>query len=203
MSAYIMKSYGVLSNHLVNSLSILCMSYLTPPLPTQLFSDFQKKFPNSINRAKVGFMSPFEKPRIKNPTYRDVCSGSSGHVEVLFVELNDPQKHFVELIRFFFQFHDPTTQNRQGNDSGFQYASYIFCDDEEQTNIAKIIRAELQAHVTNGKIHFGTKEVTTKIGPMMPFTEAEAAHQEYLEKNPNGYCNHRIRFKDWPARTIH
>jgi len=166
--------------------------------------DFQKKFPNSIKKARVGFMAPVANPRISKPTYHQVCSGSSGHVEVLYIELNDPQKHFEELIRFFFQFHDPTTLNRQGNDSGFQYASYIFCNDEEQTAIALKVGAELQNHLDNGRIKaFSTKKVSTKVGPMRMFTEAEADHQEYLMKNPHGYCNHRIRFKDWPALSLH
>ena len=143
-------------------------------------------------------MSPLDKPRVAKPDYRQVCSGSSGHIEVLYVELNEPEKHFEELIRFFFQFHDPTTKNRQGNDTGFQYASWIFCDGEAQTEIAERVVAELQAVVEAGGIGaYANRSVSTKVSPLKEFTPAHAEHQEYLAKHPNGYCNHRIRFKQW------
>jgi len=110
-------------------------------------------------------------------------------VEVLLVDLTDPQKHFEELIRFFFTFHDPTTKNRQGNDAGFQYASYIFCQDDEQTRIAQKVQSELQSYLDANprKRPFSNKTVTTKIGPLMEFTKAEEYHQRYLENNPSGY----------------
>lgn len=134
-------------------------------------------------------MSPDPSPLIKNPTYEEVCTGRSGHVEVLLVELNDPQSHFEELIRFFFTFHDPTTKNRQGNDTGFQYASYIFCEDGEQAEIAQKVRAELQSYLDAKprKQMFANNSITTKIGPLMEFTKAEEYHQRYLEMNPYGY----------------
>jgi peptide-methionine (S)-S-oxide reductase len=161
--------------------------------------DFQKKFPGSIKSCKVGFMSPHESNLIKNPTYKQVCSGTSGHIEVLAVELNDPEKHFEELIRFFFQFHDPTTKNRQGNDRGFQYASWVFCGDDEQFQIAEKVREELQRMIDVGALRcFDGKNVTTQLTPLRKFTKAEAGHQQYLMKNPNGYCNHRLRFKKYP-----
>lgn len=186
---------------------------------TSNHKDFQLRFPGSIKSTMVGFMSPDEHPRIKNPTYRDVCTGRSGHgklsdrlscshlaahvlyqrtflrhkfqstVEVLFVELNNPQMYFEELIRFFYCFHDPTTKNRQGNDTGFQYASYIFCGDEEQAAICEKVRNELQAFLDSNprKSPYFNKKVTTKISPLMEFTKAEEYHQRYLEKNPSGY----------------
>jgi peptide-methionine (S)-S-oxide reductase len=67
------------------------------------------------------------------------CSGRSRHVEILFVELLNPRAHFEELIRFFFSFHDPTTKDRQGSDRGKQYASFVFCSDEEQLKIANLV----------------------------------------------------------------
>ena len=165
-----------------------------------VWKNFQDKFPKSIKSVKVGFMSPFDSNLIRNPTYEQVCTGSSGHVEVLMVELNDPENHFEELIRFFFQFHDPTTKNRQGNDRGFQYASFVFCGDEEQRLIAEKVREELQALLDAGALQraYDGNSVTTLMTPLKKFTPAHAAHQRYLEKNPNGYCNHRIRFKMWP-----
>eukprot|EP00559_Dactyliosolen_fragilissimus_P007029 CAMPEP_0184858156 /NCGR_PEP_ID=MMETSP0580-20130426/3273_1 /TAXON_ID=1118495 /ORGANISM="Dactyliosolen fragilissimus" /LENGTH=198 /DNA_ID=CAMNT_0027354139 /DNA_START=112 /DNA_END=708 /DNA_ORIENTATION=+ len=159
--------------------------------------DFQKKFPGSIKSATVGFMSP-DKNAPKNPSYRAVCSGSTGHVEVLFVELNQPEKHFEPLIRFFFAFHDPTTMNRQGNDSGTQYASYIFTSDEHQQQIANKVKDELQQLLVAKKVKcFSSKTVTTKIGPSNEFYLAHEEHQEYLAKNPSGYCNHYIRKFSW------
>jgi len=160
--------------------------------------NFQQMFPNSIKSAKVGFMSP-NPNAMKNPTYRQVCSGSTGHVEVLNVEVNDPDKHFEELIKFFFQFHDPTTLNRQGNDVGTQYASYIFCSDEEQKKIANKVIDQLQDFLDKGKIRAYTGlKVTTKVVSANTFYEAHDEHQEYLMKNPNGYCNHFMRFENWP-----
>ena len=161
--------------------------------------DFQKLFPNSVKYAAVGFMSP-DKNAVKNPSYRQVCSGATGHVEVLNLELNDPTPElFEELIRFFFMFHDPTTKNRQGNDAGSQYASYIFTSDDKQAEIANRVKNELQKLIDDGKIpRYYEKNVETLIDEANEFYEAHAEHQEYLSKNPNGYCNHFYRFKNWP-----
>jgi peptide-methionine (S)-S-oxide reductase len=94
------------------------------------------------------------------------------------VELNDPEKNFEAIIRFFFQFHDPTTKNRQGNDVGTQYASVIFCGDEEQKNIATKVKNELQSLIDNGKIDkFANKKVETQILDLTPFVEAHEEHQ--------------------------
>jgi len=149
--------------------------------------NFQQLFPNSIQKAKVGFMSPFPNA-IKNRTYQQVCSGSTSHVEVLNVKLANPEKHFEMLIRFFFQFHDPTTKNRQGNDRGSQYASCIFCSDKKQMNIAKKVITELQGHIDAGYItSYGKKKVTTYVTETNTFYEAHEEHQEYLMKHPTGY----------------
>ena len=150
--------------------------------------NFQEMFPNSILSAKVGFMSP-DPNAMTNPSYRQVCSGSTGHVEVLNVELSDPEKHFKELIKFFFQFHDPTTKNRQGNDAGTQYASCIFCSDDEQTRIANKVIADLQSHIDAGRVtsSYAKKKVETFVTNATTFYEAQEEHQEYLMKNPNGY----------------
>jgi peptide-methionine (S)-S-oxide reductase len=162
------------------------------------YVDFQKRFPGAVKKARVGFMSPLRSPRIKNPTYEQVCTGQSGHVEVLYVELNDPSKHFEELCRFFFTFHDPTLKNRQGNDAGFQYSSWIFCGDNEQFQIAQKVKRALQVAIDRKVITaYVNSGVQTQITDLSEFTEAHAAHQEYLFKNPNGYCNHRIRVTKW------
>jgi peptide-methionine (S)-S-oxide reductase len=163
--------------------------------------DFQKRFPNSVKSATVGFMSP-DPNAVKNPSYRAVCSGSTGHVEVLEVELNDPAAHYEELLRFFYMFHDPTTKNRQGNDVGSQYASYIFTYDAEQETIAKRVTRELQDAISRGTLGscFEGETVRTKLGPANDFYAAEREHQDYLANNPGGYCNHYMRFKEWPAQ---
>jgi len=144
-------------------------------------------------------MSPNE-DAMKNPSYRQVCSGTTGHVEVLNIELNQPTPElFQSLIQFFFTFHDPTTLNRQGNDVGTQYASIIFCSDSKQKEIANRIKMELQSAIDDGKIKtYQSKQVMTGIVDYMDFYEAHEEHQEYLFKNPLGYCNHRYRFRDWP-----
>jgi peptide-methionine (S)-S-oxide reductase len=144
-------------------------------------------------------MSPLDQRRIQNPSYQQVCSGTSGHVEVLYVELNDPQKHFEEMIRFFFTFHDPTLKDRQGNDRGFQYSSWVFCGDDEQFTIVKKVRGELQAAIDQKLVKgaFSTGKVETQLCDLKEFTEAGDEHQNYLARHPNGYCNHRIRIKQW------
>lgn len=171
-----------------------------------IVKDFQKKFPGVIADAKVGFMNP-NPNGMKNPSYRQVCSGSTGHVEVLNIELtkkaSETPEVFEELIKFFYSFHDPTTLNRQGNDRGTQYGSVIFCSSEEQRVIAEAVTAQLQQHVDNKKIRaYQNSNVETKVADYTTFYEAHAAHQEYLFKNPSGYCNHRFRFKEWPAAEL-
>lgn len=216
------KTMGQITSNLLNTISKHTKKHATspraPPSDEKLSSklalgagcywgtqkfvdkDFgQKLFPGSIKSSQVGFMAPSDAPPVSNPTYRQVCTGQSGHIEVLFVELNEPEKHFENLIRFFFQFHDASTPNRQGNDHGFQYASWIFLADEKQAAIAEKVRSELQTALDQNLVKsYQKKKVSTKITPLQVFTKAESAHQEYLAKNPNGYCNHRIRFKNWP-----
>jgi peptide-methionine (S)-S-oxide reductase len=97
-----------------------------------------------------GFMGPVtSKP---NPTYREVCSGMTGHVEVYDCEFDGEEKTYEKLVRHFFSFHDPTTMNQQGNDKGTQYASVIFCYDQKQTEIASRVKAELQELLTKRKV---------------------------------------------------
>jgi peptide-methionine (S)-S-oxide reductase len=137
---------------------------------------------------------------ISNPNYRQVCSGTTGYVEVLYIELNDASTTFEPLIQFFFQFHDPTTKNQQGNDVGTQYGSVIFCGDDAQKAIASKVKDELQQLMDVGKIKsYDNDKVATEIVSITPFVEAHEEHQEYLAKNPFGYCNHAFRFTEWPA----
>jgi len=145
-------------------------------------------------------MSPHENAKA-NPSYREVCTGSTGHVEVLNVVLaNEDATIFEELVKFTFMFHDPTTLNRQGNDSGTQYASVIFCSDTQQQEIAKKVMAELQTAMDQKKVtSYSESKINTGIVPYTKYYPAEKEHQQYLEKNPSGYCNHRYRFREWPV----
>ncbi len=102
---------------------------------------------------------------------------------------------YEDLVRHFFTFHDPTTNNRQGNDKGTQYASTIFFHDMEQKAIAEKVCGEVQDLISNKKLKaYQSFRVTTKVSSSETFYPAHLAHQEYLQKNTNGYCNHRIRF---------
>ena len=99
-------------------------------------------------------------------------------------------------------FHDPTTEDRQGNDAGTQYASAIFTHDDAQRGIAERVKRELQEHITEGRLScFRESRVSTYIANATVFYPASEEHQAYLDKNPGGYCNHRMRFKEWPAST--
>jgi len=119
--------------------------------------------------------------------------------QVCEVEFSGGNEIYEKLVRFFFQFHDPTTANRQGNDEGTQYASVIYCYDDLQLKIANKVKDELQTLLHNKKLNcFQNEAVTTAIIKSTIFYPAHEEHQAYLEKNPKGYCNHRIRFAEWP-----
>lgn len=152
---------------------------------------FQSRFPNSILKARVGFMSPNSTNHVNHITYEEVShTTNSEFVEVLYITLRNPQKHLEQMLRFFFSFHDSTTINRQGNDIGFQYGSYIFYEDEEQCRIAKRVRDEFNLALIQKRIKEGTfqgDKACTKIVPANTFIQAKREHQQYLKNNPNGY----------------
>mmetsp|Transcript_37043 Transcript_37043/g.37699 ORF Transcript_37043/g.37699 Transcript_37043/m.37699 type:complete len:230 (+) Transcript_37043:117-806(+) len=158
-----------------------------------------KRFPESNIKGMVGFMGPPNAP--ENPTYKDVCTGVTGHVEVYYIEFDGGSDMFENLVRFFFQFHDPTVPNRQGNDKGTQYASVIYCYDKAQMAICHKVKKELQEIVDRSLLPnvYASKTIVTAIEKSTKFYPAHAAHQDYLQKNPKGYCNHKIRFADWPV----
>ncbi len=164
---------------------------------------FEQKVPGSILRTSVGFMGPSGSKA--NPSYREVCTGKTGHVEVLEAHFADPQGMgravvYEKLLRYFFMFHDPTTMNRQGNDVGTQYASVIFVHDSMQQKIAENVKVSLQEHVAAGRIRKDAMtSVKTEIAAATKFYPAHHGHQDYLAKNPGGYCNHYMRFKKWPS----
>jgi len=121
--------------------------------------------------------------RAANPTYEDVCTGRTGHAEVVRITFDPAVLSFADLLRVFFTIHDPTTPNRQGNDVGTQYRSVIFCQSPEQRATAQAIIDE----ITAAKLWRG--RIVTEIADPAPFHEAEAYHQEYFARNPaQPYC---------------
>lgn len=160
--------------------------------------DFAKRNKNgSIRSGSVGFMGPSSAPA--NPSYDAVCSGRTGHVEVYDFTFSGGAAYYESLVRFLFQFHDPTTLDRQGNDAGTQYASVIYCYDQQQFDIATRVKAELQTLLDGRKLNcYSGRTVTTDIRMSTTFYAAHKEHQDYLMANPRGYCNHRVRFEQWP-----
>lgn len=135
-----------------------------------------------------------------NPSYREVCGGRTGHVEVYDLTFDGTEDTFEKLVKFFFSFHDPTTMNRQGNDAGTQYASAIFCYDNRQKEIAKNVINDLAKLVAQGKVpKYMESKISTAVRDASVFYPAMEEHQRYLEKQPWGYCNHGYRFKGWPV----
>jgi peptide-methionine (S)-S-oxide reductase len=119
-----------------------------------------------------------------NPTYEEVCSGSTGHTEVVLVVWDPAKTSYDEMLRIFWENHDPTQGMRQGNDVGTQYRSSIYVTDPSQAEAA-----EKSLRVYNDKLaQSGYGEITTEIKSDQPFYYAEDYHQQYLAKNPNGYC---------------
>ena len=120
---------------------------------------------------------------VANPSYEAVCSGRTGHAEVVRVTFDPAKLSFRDLLTVFFTIHDPTTPNRQGNDVGTQYRSVIFCQDEAQRATALALVAELDA------AKLWRSPIVTEIAGPAPFYEAEAHHQEYFDRNPaQPYC---------------
>lgn len=120
----------------------------------------------------------------RHPSYQDVCSGRSGHTEVVLVVYDPELIDYESLLRVFWESHDPTQGMRQGNDVGTQYRSAIYTTSEAQAQAATKSLDRYQE--TLAKSGYGT--VTTEIGPEREFFYAEDYHQQYLAKNPNGYC---------------
>ena len=119
-----------------------------------------------------------------NPTYQEVCSGDTGHTEVVRV-IYDPQKiSYEQLLKAFWESHDPTQGMRQGNDVGTQYRSAIYVTDAQQRSAAEASKRAYQVQLTAA----GRGTVTTEIRDARPFFYAEEYHQQYLAKNPDGYC---------------
>src|SRR4051794_7977046 len=119
-----------------------------------------------------------------NPTYEEVCSGSTGHTEAVLVVYDPAQVTYEDLLRVFWEGHDPTQGMRQGNDMGTQYRSAIYTTSDAQRAAAEESRAMYQEKLRES----GYGEITTEIRDAGEFYYAEPYHQQYLAKNPNGYC---------------
>jgi peptide-methionine (S)-S-oxide reductase len=119
-----------------------------------------------------------------NPTYRETCSGRTGHAEVVLIVFEPARIGFAELLKIFWENHDPTQGMRQGNDAGTQYRSAIYWHGDEQRRAAEVSRAAYQEMLSKA----GHGKITTELAQAGEFYYAEDYHQQYLAKNPDGYC---------------
>jgi peptide-methionine (S)-S-oxide reductase len=164
---------------------------LVPPFPAGLeqvvfgmgcFWGAERKFWEApgVYTTAVGYAGGYT----KNATYKEVCSGMTGHTEVVLVVFDPAITSFDQMLRVFWENHDPTQGMRQGNDVGTQYRSVIYCSSPAQTAAAQSSRDAYQDRLNNA----GFGRITTEIAEAPPFYYAEEYHQQYLAKNPNGYC---------------
>ena len=144
-----------------------------------------RKLPGVMD-TRVGYTGG----HLDNPKYDDTHDSKSGHAEAVEITYDPDKMSLRQLLEFFFQIHDPTTLNRQGNDRGTQYRSAIFYENEEQKKIADEVIADIDA---SGK---WPDKVVTTLEPATKFWEGEGYHQDYLQKNPAGYTCHWVR-PDW------
>ena len=128
----------------------------------------------------VGYQGGFT----PNPTYEEVCTGKTGHAETVKVVFDPARLSYADLIRCFYENHDPTQGPRQGNDVGTQYRSVIYFVDPEQEAVARALTKSYAATLRDA----GYGPITTEIAPAGPFYMAEEYHQQYLAANPSGYC---------------
>jgi peptide-methionine (S)-S-oxide reductase len=164
---------------------------LTPPFPEGLatavfamgcFWGAERKFwqAEGVYTTAVGYAGGIT----PNPTYEEVCSGRTGHTEAVLVVYDPDRISYEELLRIFWESHDPTQGMRQGNDTGTQYRSAIHTRTQDQADAAEASRRAYQEVLTGA----GYGEITTEIAPAPAFYYAEDYHQQYLARNPNGYC---------------
>jgi peptide-methionine (S)-S-oxide reductase len=134
-------------------------------------------------RGVSGVMSGYAGGHVPNPSYQAVCTGGTGHAEVVQVKFDPNQLAYADLLRVFFSIHDPTTQDRQGNDVGPQYRSIILTHSDAQAETARAVMQEIaDAKIWPGKL-------VTQIEPLTVFYEAEPEHHDYFARNPwSGYC---------------
>ncbi len=126
--------------------------------------------------------------RTKNPTYKEICTGETGHAEVILIEYDPAEVTLERLLNLFWVVHDPTTLNRQGNDVGTQYRSVIYYANDTQKAAAEKAKTDAQAKFSD--------PIVTEIAPLGVFYTAEDYHQDYFRKNPNeGYCQYVVKSK--------
>jgi len=138
---------------------------------------------DGVTNTRVGYTGG----HTNNPTYNEVCIGDTGHTEGIEITFDNEVTNYRAILEFFFQIHDPTTVNRQGNDTGTQYRSAIFTLGDDQVQTARDLVRELNA------ANIFPAPIVTEIVPAGEFHEAEPDHQDYLQKFPNGYTCHFIR----------
>ncbi len=132
-----------------------------------------------VNRVQSGYAGG----HVANPTYKQVCGGTTGHAEVLQVAFDPAQLSYADLLRVFFAIHDPTTKDRQGNDVGPQYRSIILTHSDAQAATARSVMAEIT------EAHIWPAPLTTQVQPIETFWQAEPEHDDYFARNPwSGYC---------------
>jgi len=164
---------------------------LSPPFPAGLatamfglgcFWGAERKFwqLDGVYTTAVGYAAG----HTLNPTYREVCTGMTGHTEAVLVVFDPAKISYDELLKVFWESHNPTQGMRQGNDVGTQYRSGIYYHDEDQRRAAERSRDAYQQRLTDA----GYGAITTEILPALEFYYAEDYHQQYLAKNPDGYC---------------
>lgn len=144
--------------------------------------EFFRKVPGVVS-TQVGYAGG----KMKNPGYEDVSSGGTGHAESLELKFDPSKVSYRDLLVLFFKMHDPTTANRQGNDSGTQYRSAIFFHGPEQKKTAEALMSQINASKA------WKAPLTTELAPAGAFFPAEEYHQRYLVKHPGGYDNHYLR----------
>ena len=142
------------------------------------------KIPGVIS-TRVGYTGG----TVKNPSYEQVCTGTTGHAEAIEVTYDPKKLRYEDLIEFFFRHHDSTTLDRQGPDIGTQYRSAIFTHSPEQARIAQKAKEVLD------QTKIFRSPIVTEIAPAKEFYAAEDYHQKYLEKNPFGYCSLQVQSK--------
>jgi len=135
---------------------------------------------DGVYSTSVGYAGGYT----ENPTYEETCSGLTGHTEVVLVAFDTARTSLDAMLRVFWENHDPTQGNRQGNDVGTQYRSAIYFVGDAQRAAAEASRATFQAALTKA----GYGDITTEITSLGDYFYAEEYHQQYLGKNPNGYC---------------
>ena len=133
-----------------------------------------------VYSTSVGYAGGFT----PNPSYEEVCSGRTGHTEVVMVAYDKSKTSLNDMLRVFWENHDPTQGNRQGNDIGTQYRSAVYYETEEQRIAIEASRDAFQTALTDNR--YGA--ITTEIAPLVHYFYAEPYHQQYLGKNPAGYC---------------